>query len=290
MNLVGKIFVVLIFVMSLVFMSFAVAVYATHKNWKDVVTTTREEATREKPLGLMYQLEDTRTRNQELKDQRDKLQQDVDAEKAAAIQVRSKLETERDLLKQELQEKEQSLAKHIEAQREAVAAMNATQANLDRLDKRVKVLEGDIDQAHHDRDAHFKQVVKLTDELHQAVNELKRLKARQITLVADLAKAENVLRHFGRTKDENISGEPPQVDGVVLATPRPDLIEISIGSDDGLLKGHRLEVVRLTGGARTYVGRIEVVRTYPDKAVCRIIPEFRKSQTQRGDRVVSKIQ
>ena len=34
MNLVGKIFVILVFVMSIAFMTFAVAIYATHKNWK----------------------------------------------------------------------------------------------------------------------------------------------------------------------------------------------------------------------------------------------------------------
>ena len=34
MNAVGKILVMLNFVMSLVFMSFAVAVYSTHKNWE----------------------------------------------------------------------------------------------------------------------------------------------------------------------------------------------------------------------------------------------------------------
>src|SRR4029453_42584 len=38
MTLIGKIFTVLIFVMSIVFMSFSVMVFATHKNWKDYVT------------------------------------------------------------------------------------------------------------------------------------------------------------------------------------------------------------------------------------------------------------
>ncbi len=41
MNFVGKILVVLIFAMSLVFMSFAVAVYGTHQNWK---TKAQDEA------------------------------------------------------------------------------------------------------------------------------------------------------------------------------------------------------------------------------------------------------
>ena len=40
MTLVGKIFTVLIFIMSLVFMSFAVMVFATHQNWRDLVKST----------------------------------------------------------------------------------------------------------------------------------------------------------------------------------------------------------------------------------------------------------
>ena len=38
MNLVGKILVVLVLIMSICFMAFAVAVYATHKNWQETLT------------------------------------------------------------------------------------------------------------------------------------------------------------------------------------------------------------------------------------------------------------
>jgi hypothetical protein len=34
MNIIGKIFVFAVFVMSLVFMSFAVAIYSSHTNWE----------------------------------------------------------------------------------------------------------------------------------------------------------------------------------------------------------------------------------------------------------------
>ena len=37
MNWLGKVFVVLILIMSLVFMGLAMAVYATHKNWKEII-------------------------------------------------------------------------------------------------------------------------------------------------------------------------------------------------------------------------------------------------------------
>ena len=37
MNWLGKVFVVLILIMSLLFMGLAMAVYATHRNWREVV-------------------------------------------------------------------------------------------------------------------------------------------------------------------------------------------------------------------------------------------------------------
>ena len=65
------------------------------------------------------------------------------------------------------------------------------------------------------------------------------------------------------------------------------LIEISLGTDDGLLKGHTLEVYRKDGSA--YLGRVEVTATQPDKAACKILPQFRQGPIQGGDRVTSKL-
>ena len=78
MNLVGKIFVVVIFVMSLVFMTLAMMVYAMHKNWRDVVVNEKEEPG--KPLGLSRRLQDEQAHNKALADQLDKLKQQVEAE------------------------------------------------------------------------------------------------------------------------------------------------------------------------------------------------------------------
>jgi len=49
MNLVGKIFIIVILVMSVLFMAFAMAVYATHRNWREAVLN--EQAAPGKPLG-----------------------------------------------------------------------------------------------------------------------------------------------------------------------------------------------------------------------------------------------
>ena len=85
-------------------------------------------------------------------------------------------------------------------------------------------------------------------------------------------------------------GTPPTVDGVVLEVGANGLIEISIGADDGLMKGHRLEVVRRGDGVSVWLGRVEVTETSPDKAVCKVLPEFLQRPIQRDDRVTSKLQ
>ena len=69
---------------------------------------------------------------------------------------------------------------------------------------------------------------------------------------------------------------------MIMATPGAGLVEISIGSDQGLLKGHKLEVYRIGGGQSTYVGRIEVVKTAPDRGGLQDRPEVPKQQHDGG--------
>ena len=60
---------------------------------------------------------------------------------------------------------------------------------------------------------------------------------------------------------------------------------ISIGADDGLKKGHTLEVYR----NNSYLGRVVVRDTMPDRAVVQIVPEFSKGKIRVGDRVATKL-
>jgi hypothetical protein len=248
-----------------------------------------------KPKGLKFQLEDVRTRNQELKDRQERLQADRLKEKKAAEQIRAKLEQQAGLLKQQYRTLEEREVKLVQAERDAAALVKTTLDEVKGLEVQINGpdgksgLRGDIKTAHQQRDAKFKEVVQLTDDLHEAVNELKRLRARQVTLAEDLAQAERVLRHFKLSKTTNIDGIPPIVDGLVLAVTGEGnrvLVEVSIGSDDGLLKKHRLRVFR--PGRAAYVGDIEVVETYPDKAVCTIDAKTLQSQVRRGDYVTSR--
>lgn len=76
---------------------------------------------------------------------------------------------------------------------------------------------------------------------------------------------------------------PKGLVGIVLAV-KDSLIEISLGSDDGVQKGHRLDVLRDS----TRLGKIEVIAIKPDKAVCKVLLDFRKGVIEVSDRVVAR--
>ena len=110
--------------------------------------------------------------------QKDKLQKEYAAEKAARQQSLSRLQTELEIAKKDRKSLEAGRADLEKDKRDAVAAMNATQKNLtdyrqERDRQRTELLE-----AQQDRDEHFKEVVALTDELNQAVNEKELLRKR----------------------------------------------------------------------------------------------------------------
>jgi hypothetical protein len=290
MNLVGKIFTVLIFVMSLVFMAFTVMVYATHVNWQRVADNPKDKETLEHPLGLSQQLTQEKQLNQQLTEKNVEVNREFAMEKAEDRESRAKLETENDNLSQKVLADKKVIDDERKAANDAVAALKLAHETLAAERTDAETLRGEIKKAHEDRDASAKQVRELTDQLNSAVAERMQVTERSVQLAADLAAAKESLRYLGVDFKTDIkSKQPPHpLDGVVLAVPQQNLVEISIGADDGLRKGHKLEVVRMNG-ATAYVGRIEVTQTTPDRAVCRVLPEMLRSPMQRGDRVFDRL-
>jgi len=294
MNLVGKILTVFILVMSIFFCACAVMVYATHKNWREVVMRPRQEAAPGKPAGLMFQLEDEKKHFDELKVEKDNLDARLTAEKDAAVQALAKLSNEYDQLKLEIAQLKKDRDQSDQERREALAQLANTEQRLAAMRKEIEGdaqtpgLRKEIIQAQTEREQYFNEFVRLTDEKYQAIEQLRRLRDYQVVLRQDRDKAVAVLRKFDlKPEPELYRDQPPTVDGIVLAAQgdSANLVEISLGSDAGLLKGHKLEVYRPTG----YVGRIEVVKTDVDKSVCQVVPGYQKSRIQPNDLVTSRL-
>ncbi len=62
------------------------------------------------------------------------------------------------------------------------------------------------------------------------------------------------------------------------------MLEVSLGSDDGLLVGAKLEVYR---GSK-WLARVEILRTETDRSVAKIIPGFQKGPIQKDDDVATR--
>ena len=93
MNIIGKIFVFAVFVMSLVFMSFAVAVYSTHTNWQAEIQRTADQVQAGKPLGYKAQLEEAKKERESLTKEIGKLAAQVAEAEASRDQIVAKIHT-----------------------------------------------------------------------------------------------------------------------------------------------------------------------------------------------------
>jgi hypothetical protein len=289
MNLVGKIFVVFIFVMALVFMALTLAVYTTQRNWRDVVM--QPEATPTKDLGLKPQLARIRRDFDELKNVKEAVDRELAAEKTARTAAVAKLETDLVLAVKEKNSMQAGRAELEKRTRDAEAALNATQKNCTDYRTQLDKLRVDLLNAVQDRDKIFIDLVKRNDELIQATNKKDDLDKQLVEAAKELAKAKECLRYYDINMNSDYkNANPPKVDGIVTGVLESGLIEISLGSDHGLRKGHVLQVYRVNGGQSTYVGRVEVVKVDPSRSACKIDPKYQNSNVMVNDRVASKIE
>jgi chromosome segregation ATPase len=194
MKFAGKAFVVVVFLMSALWMAFSVAIFATHKNYKDKVLSDMEVGG--EALGLKKTLEKARTDNQELEDKYTILKAELDKEVEAKLAALTKLEVEHQALR-DIEDQTKARVSQLEQQsREKVEEMASLQDKLgnevDGLRVRIAKLKDQIAQARHDWQVAFEESVRLTDELHQEVNVYRALASRNKILSDDLDKAKQV--------------------------------------------------------------------------------------------------
>src|SRR3954469_14846380 len=115
MNWLGKLFVVVILIMSLVFMGLAMAVYATHKNWQQV------------SVDLKKKLTDAQSENQKLQTGHNRRVEDLERDRTAAEQQAAKLDAERVALAERITTIQAELDGLRQEQSKGIAAVASTQ-------------------------------------------------------------------------------------------------------------------------------------------------------------------
>jgi predicted nucleic acid-binding Zn-ribbon protein len=276
MNWLGKVFVVVIVILSLMFMGLAMGVYATHKNWQQVAEKLNSDLSKAK------------AENSRLVTEHNQKVEELERENTAHQQEAVKLEAERVALVQRNQQIQSELDGLKQNQRDHIAAVAATQAINQGLATEVSGLRQQIRTAQQDRDKLFKTALDATEQLHEAAGEYNATLERNRQLVKQVAGKDVVMRENGINPNTNPNSVVPTVEGVVSKIERKpggQLVEVTIGADDGLKTGNTLEVSR---GDR-YLGRVEIIETSPDKSVARVDRRFQQGQIQEGDRVATRI-
>lgn len=275
MNFFGKILTVLVAFTAFGLMVASLLVYATHRNWKEDYDK------------LKAQYNTAQTQNQQLQSERDSLESQLTAEVEATRQEAAKLATERDQLLGKNDELTKQLTQLQELERTNTAAVASTQANNEKLAGEVGALRDEIRANQGERDRAFTTAVQATDDLHQAKNNLTVLKDRNSQLARQVGDMTNIMDANGIDPNTDPNAVMPRVRGVVSKvqnTAGSQLIEITVGADDGLKPRHTVEVFR---GDR-YLGRAEILKTEPDRAVGRILRQFQQGQIEEGDDVATR--
>ena len=283
MTLLGKVFTVLIFIMSLVFMTFAVAVFATHKNWKMYVTNNTPNE--KYGLGLMHQLTAQEKTNVNLRAEMEELLSELQREMAARRHAIGVLETKLAEVTASLTSREGDLRNLQASEGDAAEALKIAEDDRAALRIEVGKLRTDITNTLADRDNKFATLVQRTDQLHAVQGFLQNFKERNLQLAAQISEYKRVMDAHGLTREMNTTDIPPKLDGIVTAVGERNLIEVSLGIDDGLRVGHRLEVFRSTA----YLGHAVVLKVDPDRAVAQVDEESQRGLVKVRDRVATKL-
>jgi uncharacterized protein (DUF3084 family) len=261
-------------------MTLALAVYATHKNWKTYVDDPQ--------TGLAAKLTAAQAESTRLQGEYNRLETQLDIEVKSAQQQVRKLESERVALNERNTAIQTELDQLKAERRDATAAVAATQQNNQRLADEVGGLREDIRANQQARDRAFATTLQATEELHQTKGELDTSAERTRDLLAQVATMTSAMREGGM--DPNVSADAivPSVNGLVSQVKQSggtQLVEVTIGADDGIKQGNTVEVFR---GDR-YLGRLEILKTTPDKAVGRVDRKFQQGQIMEGDRVATRL-
>jgi archaellum component FlaC len=281
MTFVGKILVIVIMAFSLLFLGISTVVFTTSKNW---MSATRDE--QKKVEELKKKVADAQAVSEASKKGLDDAKKNFD-EIAKVLQTRlTGLEDEN----------KRNLDQITAVRGQLVAAQQTAKSTLDEVEaKRQETALLRTQKTAVEKQANeFKlNQAELTDKIRELERLMETATKNNGDLRERVAKFSALLRSNGLSDDiSQIKGleSPPPVTGLVKrinATNRA--MEISIGSDDGLVVGHPLHVYRLKPQPE-YLGQVVIVEVDPDQAVAKVVGKtVQGKKIKEGDIVSSTI-
>ena len=285
MSFVGKVLIVVQLVFSIVLMMFAGAVASVQTNWKKQAETYK--ASLDKKNGEHSTLE------QNFKKYQDDMQVSLNKETANAQTLQANnanLTAQVDSLTQQLDS-----FKATATQKGEIASISA-EDDLERRRETLSLREL-YKKAIEAKDGLMREKSKLEDEKFEQNVQLERQQAAYVIQLKENKRLHDLLVAHDINPNEpvyEVAATPPveTVSGKVLAVSKSkegtEYVEISVGSDDGLVKGHQLYVYH-TGDKPKYLGKIQIVFTQPDKSVGMVLDKTKNGIIEKDDRVSTKL-
>lgn len=281
MTFLGKVLVVVHLVLSVMFMAFAGAVFTAQTNWQKATTTAKADLQKAKQdaqtaqQALQSQIDDAVKERDEVKNANTALQGQV----AALTADNARLDSDN-----------KGLKTNFDTQR-TVAELNSQEA-----EERVK--EAQIQRARNvelnkSRDDTVTELNVLRDKLFGIELQLEQARVKYDQMLRDNATMRAFLASNNLPTDIRrmtvSASPPPELDGEVLQARRETkgnrvFVELSVGSDDGLVVGHTMTVYR----GDKYLGRVRLEDVRPDISVAVVIETAPNSTIQKDDHVTTR--
>jgi hypothetical protein len=167
-----------------------------------------------------------------------------------------------------------------EAQR-AVAEKALAAATLNALNGKLRLKTEEIDQLNEQIKSSRVQIAEMQTRIVDLTENVAGLAKR-------LADSYEQVKLLGKEleKSRDTAKPPiPKLEGIVRAVAANGLVEITLGTDDGVTRGMTFEVAR----DAKYLGRIEIVQTTPDTAVGKVLAEYKKGEIKKDDYVTTRL-
>jgi chromosome segregation ATPase len=282
MTFVGKLLVFFIIVFAVGFLTISTVVFTTESDWKKQADAKKK------------QLAELKTKNDTLAAQIKNLDAGLESEKQES---KAKLDalgkqladskTQTDERQKEIENSRTTIEK---SQESAKLAMDEAALRVKETDVLRETLKSVQDQANE----YKLRQTELNDEIRVLKRELDTATKNNEQLRERAAVFSAKLRSLGQTADfeqlKGVAAPPADVEGEVDKVDANNRrIEITIGSDDGLVVGHTLELYRF-GADPKYLGKVKIISVEPDRAVAEVVGKtVRGEKIQEHDIVATKI-